>query len=134
MRPNKEFLTSLKSPLARFYLADLHVHSVGSADVCIGERYQRLPEELRRKLKKLDKVPSSLSQYDANIAKSVPVEEFLEHLVKRRDTIVEAEGLSSTDNWAIVGITDHNVAEYAASLSAHAWETRLANRLIVFPG
>jgi len=46
MQSNEEFLDWLNPPLARFYLADLHVHSVGSAAACIGSNFDALPGQL----------------------------------------------------------------------------------------
>ena len=77
MRSNQEFLDQLKTPLARFYLADFHVHSVGSADVCIGDRFDRLPQEIRDRLPKLSKEPTDLAAYDASVKDKVPPAMFL---------------------------------------------------------
>lgn len=39
---NSDFFESLKTTNVRYMLCDLHVHSIASADVLIGDRYDQL--------------------------------------------------------------------------------------------
>src|SRR5487761_1333038 len=134
MRPNREFLKSLRTPVAHFYLCDLHVHSVGSADVAIGARYDALPTDIQSRLPKLDKEPTDLARYDADVENNVPIDVFYNHLLCRRDAVATEQSLEETDNWAIVGVTDHNTCTYACRLAEYAWERRSQNRLVILPG
>jgi hypothetical protein len=121
MRTNREFLKSLKAPTASFYLCDFHVHSPGSADTRIGDRFDVLSPEEKQLLPKLDDLPKDLAAYDKQAVADCPVGNFYDLLVKRRDNIARAQGISEGSDWAFLAITDHNVAEYSAGLSQHAW-------------
>jgi hypothetical protein len=46
-RTNRQLLKSISTPVGRYYPLDLHVHSLGSYDVCQSDRYGRLPQQLR---------------------------------------------------------------------------------------
>ena len=134
MRTNRKFLRSLSTSVARFYLADLHVHSPGSADIRIGERFEALSAAEKKFLPKLKKLPDDLSKYDVEICSEFPVSDFYNQLVERRDRVAKDQGIPSGMDRAFVGITDHNVSDYAASLSQFAWDRRQSDRLIVLPG
>ena len=54
MRSNREFLKSLSALRAGFYLSDFHVHSPGSADMCIGDRYDALSDDEKKFLPQID--------------------------------------------------------------------------------
>ncbi len=59
---------------------------------------------------------------------------FYESLLQRRTQVAQAEGVADSDNWAIVGITDHNTAHFSTALSQHAWGRRATDRLVLLPG
>jgi ABC-type lipoprotein export system ATPase subunit len=134
MRTNREFLKSLKVPTASFYLCDFHVHSPGSADTRIGDRFDALSPAEKQLLPKLDDLPKDLAAYDKQAAVDCPVGDFYDLLVKRRDDIARAQGISEGSDWAFLAITDHNVAEYSAGLSQHAWNLIKEKRLVILPG
>ena len=143
-RSNKELMKALRPPLARFYPFDLHTHSVGSFDVCLTANFEKLPDSLRTVLKSsvqahspqlpLSKELTDHGQFDQNIATIENVEAFYQALCARRDSLARDERIQDSDNWALVGITDHNVAHFAAKLSELAWGRRANDRLIILPG
>lgn len=133
---NKEFLKSIKAkaPASNFFLCDFHVHSPGSADTRIGDRFDALSPAEKQLLPKLPKLPQDLAAYDKQALIDCPVGKFYELLVKRRDDIARAQGIPEGNDWAFLAITDHNVAEYSAGLSDHAWSLIKENRLVILPG
>lgn len=133
-RNNRDLLKALRPPSASFYLYDFHVHSVGSADICIGKRFDALPETLKTQLTKLDADPPDLAVYDTEIAARVPVEMFFGELLARRNEVAAGLGQKETENWAFVAITDHNVAAYSCALSDHSLKDFKNSRLLVLPG
>jgi len=134
MGTNREFLKSLKAPAANFYLCDFHVHSPGSADTRIGDRFDALSAAEKDLLPKLSDLPKDLAAYDKQAVANCPVEKFYDLLVKRRDEIARIQGISEGNDWAFLAITDHNVAEYSAGLSHHAWSLIKEKRLVILPG
>jgi hypothetical protein len=134
MRTNREFLKALKAPASSFYLCDFHVHSPGSADTRIGDRFDALSPAEKGLLPKLSKLPPDLAGYDKQALTDCPVGKFYDLLVKRRDDIARAQGISDGSDWAFLAITDHNVAEYSAGLSQHAWGLMKEKRLVILPG
>jgi hypothetical protein len=66
---NREFLKSLKAPAASFYLCDFHVHSPGSADTRIGDRFDALSSTEKKLLLKLADLPNDLAAYDRQTLK-----------------------------------------------------------------
>ena len=134
MRTNREFLRSLSTSVARFYLADFHVHSPGSADIRIGDRFDALSGKEKTFLSQLKNLPDDLAKYDAEICSEFPVSDFYDQLLERRDPVANLQSIPSGMDWAFVGITDHNVSDYAAALSQFAWERRQSDRLVVLPG
>ena len=143
-RTNKQVLNSLKPPVARFYPCDLHVHSLGSFDVWQSGRLENLPDELRRMMAEvgdgaqlrlpLSKEPSDAGDFDKRITQPSLVAAFYDSLLQRRTQVAQAGGAADSDNWAIVGITDHNTAHFSTALSQLAWDRRGADRLVVLPG
>jgi energy-coupling factor transporter ATP-binding protein EcfA2 len=159
-RSNRALLQSLRAPKARFYPFDLHTHSPGSYDVCFGQRYEELPETLRQAIElafplpfdetatpttetykpirtsrfPLKKEPSDHCAHDRDIATPEIIEAFFRQLVHRRNTLFEMYSLPASDNWSIVGVTDHNTAHFSTLLAKHAWQQRANDRLIVLPG
>lgn len=141
---NRELSRSLRTPVARFYLCDLHVHSLGSYDVCQAGRFEKLPEALRQKISvslngsavtlPLGKEPNDAGQFDEHMTKPDLVQAFLDSLEARRDLVGESEGTSETDNWCVIGITDHNTSTFSASLSQMAWDQRGPKRIVILPG
>jgi len=134
MRSNRDFLKSLSALGAGFYLSDFHVHSPGSADMCIGERYDALSDDEKKFLRQISSLPEGLEQYDKDMISKFPIEEYYNLLVDRRDGVAAEEGIPEGRDCAFIGVTDHNVAHYATALSKHAWEERRNNRLIILPG
>jgi hypothetical protein len=147
IRTNKELLKALNTPVARFYPCDLHVHSIGSTDVCLADNFTSLPQELRDVLAgaptpseeqtiqlPLAKEPADPVKYDQELAKPPYIEAFYKCLCARRMQVAQEQGIPKSDNWAIVAITDHNTAHFSAALAAHAWSNRKDDRLIVIPG
>ena len=131
---NKEFLKSLRGPVARFYPIDLHVHSLGSYDVCQGDRHERLPSTLQAVAPIVKSPPNDPGEYDKQFATSANVQVFFDALCEQRDSIAQNQGLGESDRWAIVGITDHNTSHFSTALSLHAWNNRTSKHLVVLPG
>jgi len=140
-RTNRDLLKALKTPVARFYPCDLHVHSVGSYDVCLSDNFPSLPQPLRDTLTAdppfplpLTAEPVDPASHDEKLASPAYVEAFYDSLTARRAHIGADEGIPDSDNWAIVGVTDHNAAHFSTALARYAWERRKDDRLIIFPG
>jgi hypothetical protein len=143
-RTNKQVLKSLRPPVARYYPCDLHVHSMGSYDVWQSDRFQNLPDDLRRMMAEattvaphglpISKVPSDAGEFDEKITQPALVKAFYDSLIRRCSQVAQADGVIDSDNWAIVGITDHNTAHFSAALSHYAWERRAIDRLVLLPG
>ncbi len=143
-RTNRELVKALKTPVARFYPCDFHVHSLGSYDVFQAGRFEHLPEDLREKIAiaiegtslvfPLGKEPADPAKFDEQMATPELVQSFLDSLESRRNMISESEGTSETDNWCVIGITDHNTSTFSAALSALAWQQRSTKRIIILPG
>ncbi len=136
MATNAELLKDLKlAPRARFYLCDLHVHSPASSDVSCGERFDFLSQDEKQLLKQIaDSNTNEPVQYEKKVLSAFPVARYYELLVEHRDKVARQESISQGEDWAFVAITDHNVCDYAASLSIYAWEQRAKARLVVLPG
>ncbi len=136
MTRNADLLKVLKkAPKAHFYLCDLHVHSPASSDVIIGGRFDDLSDVEKSLLQGI----ASNNQiepihYEEKVLSAFPVERYYELLVERRNIITTRESISEGEDWAFIAITDHNVCEYAASLSKYAWEHRSDSRLVILPG
>ncbi|WP_417745244.1 AAA family ATPase [Rosistilla oblonga] len=143
-RTGCELLKALRTSVARFYPCDFHVHSPGSYDVCQAGRLEQLPDDLRSVVQSaatkagfslpLTHDPTDAAAFDEAMARPDVVNAFLTAIMKRRDNIVCDAVLSDTDNWCIVGITDHNSSHFACALAEAAWKTRRTNRVIVCPG
>jgi len=132
---NREFFKRLKGPRARFRLCDLHVHSPASADVRIGDRFTALSREEKERIGSVqESLAGRAVDYEREMLKVFPVEEYYKMLLGRRTEVVHKEGIADYDNWAIVGVTDHNICEYAASLASHAWDRSRADHLVILPG
>ena len=136
MSTNRQFMDKLSgSPMARFFLCDLHIHSPASADIRVGERFGRLSDEEKASLERIDlSLISRPKEYENEALLKFPVDKFFDMLVSRRDQVAKTEDIAASKNWSIVAITDHNVCRYATDLSKYAWTARSCNRLIVLPG
>ena len=136
MATNAELLKDLKlAPRARFYLCDLHVHSPASSDVRCGERFDLLSREEKQLLEQVAAgVASQPVVYEEKVLSAFPVSRYHELLVEHRDRVIQQESISEGEDWAFVAITDHNVCDYATSLSKYAWVQRHRVRLVVLPG
>ena len=127
-RTNRELLKALRTPVARFYPCDLHVHSLGSYDVCQTGHFQQLPAGLQQKVTvamrgtpfqvPLTKEPADSAQFDERICTPELVQAFLDELGTRRDTVAQSEAMLESDNWSVIGITDHNTATFACGWRA----------------
>ena len=145
-RTSREVLNSLRPPVARFYPCDLHVHSPGSFDFWQSGRLQRLPEGLRRIMAEatsrsdlrlrlpVSGEPADSGEFDQQVTQTRLVSAFYDSLLDRRTQLAQIEGIQDSDNWAIVGITDHNTAHFSSALSLHSWDRRATNRLVILPG
>lgn len=144
IRTGRQLLKAIRTSVARFYPCDLHVHSPGSYDVCQVGRLEQLPEDFRQKVVEaataagftlpLPREPTDPAAFDEAMATPELVTSFLREIVLRRDSIAQEEGLSESDNWCVVGITDHNTSHFACALAKEAWTTRTTNRVVVCPG
>lgn len=136
MSTNRELMAKLSgSPMARYFLCDLHIHSPASPDVRIGTRFDALSDEERIYLQRINPSLSGRpKEYENEALSKFPVEKFFDMLMTRRDQVANAEDIRASENWCIFAITDHNVCRYATELSKHAWTVRSSNRLIVLPG
>jgi hypothetical protein len=135
MGTNLDLHKKLRAPRARFYLADFHVHSPASADVRLSPHYGQLSESARSIL---DSVPESLAsnpiEYESAVISAFPPSEFLKELISRRDSVLEGLDSDSSEAWAIVAITDHNICKYSCDTASLAWTQLSENRIIVLPG
>jgi ABC-type lipoprotein export system ATPase subunit len=154
-------LKALHAPVARFYPFDLHTHSIGSHDVCVGDRFLALPENLRKAISSpevppagdsagapaatlqnqpsrvslpLAKEPTDHQKHDHDVATPEFVTAFYQSLCDRRDALIAAESISLSDNWCVIGITDHNTAQFSTMVATHAWSRRSTDRMIILPG
>ena len=143
-RTSRELLKALRTPVARFYPCDLHVHSLGSYDVCQAGHFQQLSPGLQQKVTDamrgttfqvpLSREPSDPAQFDEKICTPELVQAFLDELGVRRDAVAQSEAMLESDNWSLIGITDHNTSTFACALSQLAWQSRTTNRVVVLPG
>ncbi|MBV1727847.1 MAG: AAA family ATPase, partial [Candidatus Desulforudis sp.] len=132
---NQEFLKSLESPKAQFYLCDFHVHSPASYDIRTGKRFAALSSLEREKIEQIpEEMAGQLEDYEYKALELFPVHLYYDLLLKRRNQLAEQWGLSPGEDWAFMAITDHNVCRYSHLLAKHAWTKRNENRFIVFPG
>ncbi|MHC5055417.1 MAG: AAA family ATPase [Planctomycetota bacterium] len=136
MLGNSEFLKVLgraRAKRARYFLCDLHVHTLASKDSCEGERYEKLSIEEKELVP--DVSGDALAHQNA-LEKSGAVEIYYDLLVKRRDEVPALHALDEESDWAIVALTDHNTVGFASRVASHACVSgRLKkNRLVVLPG
>lgn len=135
---NSDFFGSLKTTNVRYMLCDLHVHSIASADVLIGDRYDQLDADEKKLIESLNITKENFAdkwaQYDQLVAEKIEPEGYLSFLARRRDQIANSYNLSDGKDWATVAITDHNSCNFSCKLSLHAWNTKKENRIIVLPG
>lgn len=144
-RTNRQLLKSISTPVGRYYPLDLHVHSLGSYDVCQSDRYGRLPQQLRTDIEiaiegtsiqlPLRKQPPDAGKHDQELASnSHLVNAYYKAILERKRDVATAAGTADGDDWSVVGLTDHNVCEFSCALSALSWERRRDDRLILLPG
>ena len=135
MGTNLDLHKKLRAPRARFYLADFHVHSPASADVRLAPHYGQLSKSARSIL---DSVPESLAsnpiEYESAVISAFPPSAFLKELISRRDSVLAGLDSDSTEDWAIVAMTDHNICKYSCGTASLAWTQLSENRIIVLPG
>jgi hypothetical protein len=124
-----------RTDYAHFYPCDFHVHSPGSSDLRIGDRYTRLlPEEQAMLATIPETAAGSPAEYEQLVLTAYPPQTYYERLLARRDEIAKGQVACATDKWAFIGITDHNVCTYAEHLSKIAWERRKQDQLVILPG
>lgn len=144
LKTGREFLKSLQTSVARFYPCDFHMHTPGSFDVCQSGRIDDLPEKLKKIVDKtgleagysmpLPKCPDDPSSFDQAMATDELVEATYKTICDRRNEVASESGISDSDNWSIVAVTDHNVATFAEKLSKLAWSKKKSDHLIFLPG
>lgn len=133
VRKNDAFAKELKGQRgARFCLCDFHVHSPASYDVVSKKDLNEFETEHLKEF--IGSSPKNLIQHQNSVLAALPPAEYLEHLTKRRDDVVDRLGVGEYNQWAVVAVTDHNICSYAVQLSRAAWESRKTNKLIVLPG
>jgi DNA repair ATPase RecN len=132
---NSEFRKKIRAPKANYYLCDFHVHSPASSDIRTGKRFNALSAEEQALI---SEIPSNLTskpvEYEREALKCFPVERYYQLLLARKTSLATQQGIEETENYAVVAITDHNVARYSSLLSQYAWGKRNADKLIVLPG
>ena len=138
MISNADLLKSFHASKAHFYLCDFHVHTWASADVWDDSRFSQLTAKEvqlltphREVLVPLQNNPAELERH---LLEMVDPEEFLSLICARRDEIAQQFHLSAGEDWAIVGLTDHNICGYSSRIAQIAWETRKDRRIIALPG
>jgi len=135
MDANKLFLKRLSESQARFHLCDLHVHTPASFDLRGGERYEHLSDREKELVGLIEEGLTPAEHEQAALEHFSP-DAYYDLLAARRSAVTANLGMAFQEDWALVGVTDHNVCEYACALAAHAWQPpmRQENRLVVLPG
>ncbi|MHB9070233.1 MAG: ATP-binding protein [Sedimentisphaerales bacterium] len=135
---NKIFFDALKTTNVKYMLCDLHVHSIASADVLEGDRYEQLDDEEKKLIDNLaikrDDYKEKWAEYDDLVANKIKPEDYLKLIVERRNKIADLYDLSDGKDWAVIAITDHNSCDFSCKLSEQAWKTKNENRVVVLPG
>lgn len=134
---NKELLKEFSANKSRFYLFDFHVHSLASYDVVDVANYKKLSSSEQALLKNVPSgVTSDPKKYEEYVIKEVPVSKYYELLLEHKNKVVQEQGISDGEDWAFIGITDHNVCDFATKLSKYSFqlENVKKNRLVILPG
>lgn len=136
---NSDFFKSLKTTNVRYMLCDLHVHSIASADVLIGDRYNQLDTNEKRLIESLDITKENFveewKKYEELILKNVSIEDYFKLIEKHRNEIAVSYDLSGSGNdWAILAITDHNTCKFSCELSQYSWANKKDTRIVILPG
>lgn len=133
---NANLHKALKSaPRARFHLCDLHVHSPASPDFNGSNGIDAVSHDEKKLLEGIDKsLADQPVPYEQNTLSAFPVESYHSLLSSHRDKIAKQESISPGEDWALIAITDHNVCDYACTLSLFAWEKHREARLLILPG
>lgn len=135
MLSNKDLHSTLRANRAVFHLADLHVHSLASADIRTGARFAALSPELQVLLQTVpEAAASNPAKYEEAVLTAAPPRAFLDALVARRNKVIGDASDGSDTDWAVVAVTDHNVCRYSTALASLAYAERSTNRLLVLPG
>lgn len=135
MKSNQEFRKKVQGTKAKFYLCDFHVHSPASTDLRNGKRFDELNDEEKDLIKLIpEDLKNKPVEYEDKVLEVFKVDNYYNMLLRRRNAIVQAEGIPEGEDWAFVAITDHNVCKYSYQLSKYAWDNRKTNRLIILPG
>lgn len=134
MKTNKEFYRSLHGAAARFYLADLHVHTPASYDIVQRQRFAALPEHCRLALQDVARESLGPAERERKVLQAYPPAKFFQDIKKARDQVAEANGIGEGLDWAFIGLTDHNVCSYSCEVSRIAWTERSTDKIHVLPG
>ncbi len=135
MTNEKLYLETNKGKRALFAPFDFHVHTLGSADVRIGQRYDKLPQTIRDVLPKLTKDPSDLAAYDAEIGKVWAAADYYNFLVAKKASLFDGgKGPGERRNLAVIALTDHNVYKYSCAIAEIGKAQFTQHKLIILPG
>ncbi len=135
MLAHRDLHSTLRANRAVFHLADLHVHSLASADIRTGNRFASLSAELQTLLRAVPETAAAdPATYEEAVIAAAPPRVFLDALVSRRNTVIGGASAGSDTDWAVVAVTDHNVCRYSTMLASLAYSERSTNRLLVLPG
>jgi predicted ATPase len=100
-----------------------------------GERLEKFSPEEQRLFEKIPLAAmNNAAQFEQLAIKAFPPETYYAELLARRNEVMKGQIAPATDDWALIGITDHNVCDYAQHLSKIAWDRRSQDHLIILPG
>ena len=131
---NSDFFKSLKTTSVRYMLCDLHVHSIASADILIGDRYNQLDANEKGLIDSLNITKEDFvdkwKSYEELVLGNVVIEDYFKFIERRRNEIADSYGLlDSGKDWAILAITDHNNCKFSCELSRYSWENKKNKRI-----
>lgn len=129
MKSNLEFKKEI-STVARpqYCLCDLHVHSPASHD------YKHINKNGKRCTTQELVTSTVPAEIEEKAQIRFPIETYYDQLIKHFNTTLKNDLIPTHSPAGIVAITDHNICEYAAKLSNHAWANLKENKLVVLPG
>jgi len=134
---NRSFFQKIRrGTTSHFFPFDLHVHTPGSQDITVGNRYDALPAEMQQVLPRgaaMAKGPE-LGEYDAKASTLVTPESFLGQIEKQRSDVLTSLGWENPQSLCLIGLTDHNVYGYSCQVAKIAWEQFKQKRILILPG
>lgn len=132
---NQNFLSKIKtSREARFAPFDFHVHTLGSADVRIGNRYAKLPQLIRDSLQQLTKEPADFAAYDTEISSQWAPSDYYDLLMSRKRQLFDEGDNQNQMRTAVLALTDHNVYRYTCAIAEIANQRVKEDGLVILPG